>query len=294
MNKSSSSDFSKLPMREQQRYRAVAHQMTTFARDHAIPITFAPPFKTLAIPLSGGDIGAVTVPLSLGKIDGATGCVMQLQSDVFVVTAEHVLKKYEERLEEGEVLNWQVGNLPPFDPRPRVAWRGGSNHRPDIVFLSISEQEAEHACAGRTHIISASTGWPPSAPQVGKAVLLVGFPNTLREIDNLFRVTKEVEGAIIKAGSLSAMLRVTTTGEGYFKCRFEYAELLSFDEQPLPLTQLNTNIGGLSGGPVFEVDEIVYPFVGVISQRFGFLEDSDVVVIAALDGLPSSFVGFSD
>jgi hypothetical protein len=76
--------------------------MARLARDHAVPIVFAPP-------LSVG-----------GKINGATGCVLRLDAERFVVTACHVLAGYEERIRSGEMLNWQVGNLPPFDPLPRI------------------------------------------------------------------------------------------------------------------------------------------------------------------------------
>ncbi|SRR5712692_1238049 len=274
-------DFSRLSNEEQKRYLAASRQMTKLARDHAIPITFAPPVKTFSIPLDGGRVGTVTLPLSLGKVESATGCVLQLQSEYLIVTAEHVLEEYEKRIGDGEVLNWQVGNLRPFDPLPRIAWRGSSKHRPkDIIFLRISEQEAKEACADRTHIISASAGWPTSAPQEGQAVLLAGYPSQLREI---------VSG-IVKPGSLSALFRVTTsTGDGTFKCQYEHAELISFDEQPLPLKDLCTNVGGISGGPVFSVANISYPLVGVISQASGAFEEFDKIVIEALEGVPSSF-----
>ena len=272
------SSLVKLPMVEQERYLTASRHMTLFARDHSIPIAFAPPLKTFV-----GRIGTFTLPLTLGKIDGATGCMLQLQSGVFLVTAEHVLEEYERRLSQGEVLNWQVGRLPPFDPLPRVAWRGNCKYKSsgkDVVFLRMSDREAREACAGRTNILSASAGWPPPAPQVGQAVLFAGYPNELREIDS----------GILKPGSFSALLRVTTsTGDGSFKCRFEYAELFSFDNQPLPLEQIHANLGGMSGGPVFSVGNISYPFAGVISQRCGGFRDSDTIVIEAVEGVPSSF-----
>ena len=126
MNEGGTGDFSKHPREEQERYRTIHRQMTKFSRDHAIPITYAPPIKTFSIPLDGAKVGRVTLPLSLGKIETASGCVLQLQSECFIVTAEHVLEDYEDRLHNGEVLDWQVGKLPPFDPLPRVAWRGSS------------------------------------------------------------------------------------------------------------------------------------------------------------------------
>lgn len=58
-----------------------------------------------------------------GKINGASGSVLQLGSGVFIVTASHVLEGYETRIQAGEVLNWQVGDLPPFDLISRIAWR---------------------------------------------------------------------------------------------------------------------------------------------------------------------------
>lgn len=281
MDQGGAGDFNKLPGEEQKRYLTASRQMTKLARDHAIPITFAPPVKTFAIPLEGGRIGTVTLPRSLGKVESATGCVLQLQSEYFIVTAEHVLEEYENRLGDGELLNWQVGRLPPIDPLSRIAWRGSSKHRPkDVVFLRISEQEAKEACADGTHIISATSDWPTLAPQEGQTVLLAGYPSQLREVVN----------GIIMPGSLSALFRVTTsTGDGTFKCRFEYAELISFDEQPLPLKDLRTNVGGISGGPVFSVGNISYPLVGVISQASGAFEEFDKIVIEALEGVPSSF-----
>ena len=85
------------------------------------------------------------------------------------------------------------------------------------------------------------------------------------------------------------MLRVTTsTGDGSFKCRFEYGELLSFDEKPLPLRELKADQGGVSGGPVFGVENINYPFIGVVMERSVGYEDTGVIVIEAVEGVPST------
>lgn len=68
------------------------------------------------------------------------------------------------------------------------------------------------------------------------------------------------------------MLPVTTSiGDGTFKCRYSYEDLINFNEVPLPLEELRGSAGGVSGGPVFCMETISYPFVGVISQRSGAL-----------------------
>lgn len=168
MDKSDGSgSFGELPAKEQDRYLAVVRELTTFAQVHAIPICFAPKLGTFGFPLGGGRIGTITLPISLGKIDGASGCMLRLESGVFAVTANHVLRTYEARLDEGEELNWQIGKLPPFDPRSRKAWSDKSSdqasagepsslmpYRPrDIVLLRLSEQEATQACGDVARII---------------------------------------------------------------------------------------------------------------------------------------------
>lgn len=284
MDQGDAGDLSKLPTEEDTRYLTSCRQMTKLALDHAVPITFAPPLGRLSIPLNGGRVESITVSPAPGEIESATGCVLRLHDEYFVVTAEHVLDKYEERLDDSEVLIWQVGDLP-FDPLRHVAWRGSSKHRSkDIVFLRVSEQEAREACADRIRIVSASIGWPPRTPQEDEIVLVAGYPKRLREVDN----------GIIRPGPLSAMLKVTrSTGDGTFKCRYENAEVISFDKDALPLEDLRGNTGGVSGGPVFRIEDSSDPFVfvGVISQiGGGAVDDSDTFVIESVDGVPSTFL----
>ena len=75
--------FEQLSDENKARYLAINRQMVRLARDYAVPIIFAPP------------------PSVGGKINGASGCVVQLASGLFVVTASHVLAGYEKRVAEG-------------------------------------------------------------------------------------------------------------------------------------------------------------------------------------------------
>jgi len=101
MKKSDPSAFAKLEPEDRQRYLTAARQMTKFARDHAVPIAYGPPVKTFHIPLDKGGIGSVTLPLTLGKLETASGCVLQLESEYFIVTAEHVVEDFEKRTKRG-------------------------------------------------------------------------------------------------------------------------------------------------------------------------------------------------
>ena len=184
-----------------------------------------------------------------GKINGGTGFILKLYADCFVVTASHVLEKYEERLEKGEAPNWQVGKLPPFNPLTRIA---GRDTKRDVVVLSLPPEEERGVgpCLRSSPAI-----WPPVVPQIGQFVLVAGFPGGLREVD---------PAGWIGAGRYSALFRVTNVGTGYCKCRIEPGDLVSFCERPVPPP--GTDIGGVSGGPVFLVGP-GYPLVGVITEH---------------------------
>lgn len=225
--------FQQLSAESKNRYIAISQQMVRLARDHAVPIIFAPPLS----------IG--------GKINGASGCVLQLDSGIFVVTASHVLEGYEKRLGNREVLNWQVGNLPPFDPIARIGWR---NREKDIVLLKISEDEA-----GRIGpcTISAPPKWPVCPPQEGKLVLVAGYPKALRE--------ENPSSGWIGAGPYSAVFRVTSAEKNCCKCLIERKDLISFDGRALP--EPGVDMGGLSGGPVLLVGDLNYPLIGIVTDR---------------------------
>lgn len=240
--------FQQLSADEQARYLAINRQMVRLARDHAVPIIFAPPLS----------IG--------GTINGASGCVIQLATDAFVVTASHVVLGYEKRLQKGEILNWQVGNLPPFDPLARIVWRDNEN---DIVLLGISKEEASNIgpC-----IISVPPTWPPPVPKAGQLVLVGGYPKSLRE--------EALAPGWIGSGPYSAIFRVTLAEDCKFKCAIERRDLISF-EGPLPAS--GTDMGGLSGGPVLLVDTLSYPVVGIVTDRCDMsIADFEIIEITAL------------
>jgi len=243
--------FSKLPVQEQEGYRRVNQQRVTIAQEHAIPIIFAPPLSVVG-----------------GKVNGATGFALQLSCGSFIVTASHVLAEYEDRLQSGEVLDWLVGNLQPFDPLSRVAWR---HTQKDIVLLGLSPDEINRLKSHCT--ISAPIQWPPSTPKEQQLALVAGYPKVLREVD--------AGAGKVGSGPYSAMLPVSNVGAGYFYCQIDQKDLISFNGGPLP--DPGTFLGGLSGGPVLLVEKSYpYPVVGVISQS---QDDWGLLRIASLDGI---------
>jgi hypothetical protein len=146
--------FGQLSAGEQDRYILAARELVRVAQLCAIPVIVAPP------------------PSLRGEVNGATCCVLQLNSGWFIVTASHVLEGYEKRLQNEGALNWQVGALPPIDPLSSIAWR---NVNRDIVFLRVSEEQARLACGGVARIVPGSTTWPPRALRIGEGILIAGY-----------------------------------------------------------------------------------------------------------------------
>ncbi len=283
--------FKQLPPAEQQRYRDIVGELMAFAQEHAIPMCFAPPLVTAVVPLSGGGAATIKLPQTLGKIDGASGCVLRMPTGSYFITAEHVLRSYEERTREGERLNWQIGRLAPFDPLSRVAWRDKTDasdrslmpYRPtDIAFLRLSEIEAISAC-GAARIIPCPGKWPPTVLSEGQLIVIAGYPNQLRAVDLAGTMNREACGLVFQ---------VTSVGEGNCKCQFAYADLIDFGggtAQP----DLNTaNLGGMSGCPVFtlasagEGSILMLPrLAGVFTSRWGSDPTGDIIEIATFDNV---------
>jgi len=126
----------------------------------------------------------------------------------------------EKRVKQGEILNWQVGNLPPFDPLARIAWR---DTRLDLVVLRLTVEEAAQVgpCA-----VSSFFDKPHCKPRVDDLVVLEGYPKVLRELD--------LTTSNIGARPYAALFRVTSFGDGYCRCFVERRNMISFDEKPLP------------------------------------------------------------
>ena len=191
---------------------------------------------------------------------GATSCLLQLPTGVYLGTASHNLAGYEKRLREGETVNWQVGKLLPFDPLPRIAWR---DERKDIVLLRLHEDELR--TIGPVKIWK-PTQWPPAVPQVGQIVILAGYPGALREVDSSGR---------IGSGPFSALFRVTTAGEDYCTCQIDHKDLVSFNGSPPPPP--GTDMGGISGGPVFLLGSVPQ-LIGVITD-LGYMQFADLELL---------------
>lgn len=240
-----------LPRPNREQLLTAGRQMARLARDYAVPIIFAPPLGLK------------------GKISGATGFGVRLNSGIFIATAYHVLYDkgaYVDRMQNGQRVHCLIGNLPPLDPVSRVEWH---DKELDVVFLRISEAEA--AAIGPC-IISTPPKWPPDPPKEGELVFMAGYPRALRKADR--------DAGSIGSGPLSAVFQVRQVKEGCCTCVVERTDLVPFEGK---LPRPRTKIGGMSGAPVLRVQTISYPIVGIFSGSIKITTQVELVQFATLD-----------
>ena len=237
--------FDRLSAEEKAHYVETNRQMLGYALDHAIPLIIAP-------------------PVGLGEVKGATGSILKLAAEYYLLTASHVLAGYERRIREGENVYWQFGRLPPFDPRPRIVWR---DPQADILVLRLEEDEVRNVGKCR---ISIPSSWPPPAPEPENLLLLAGYPAAIREVD----------ARRIGSGPFSTLLRVASAGDDYCNCEIVHRDLVSFGDTPPPPAR--TDFGGISGAPAFLLRPDNCLLVGVITDHGGLFGAKELIRIATL------------
>jgi hypothetical protein len=195
-----------------------------------------------------------------GAINNGSGFVVALGGQYFFGTAWHVVNSWLQRMESGEKVLFQVRDAE-LSPALETMWRDESN---DLALIPISEAQV-----GKVGVLVCDPirGWPPPHPMPGRYVLLSGFPG----------VKRQQEDTRVFLNAMSTLMQVTTVGNNYLVCQVEREHLVAFDENGIP--PHGTDWGGMSGGPVFLVDNLVYPLVGVISE---FNTDLELVRIATL------------
>jgi hypothetical protein len=203
-----------------------------------------------------------------GPLNHATGVLLGLGDKTVVATASHVLAKFEKRVEQGDAAMFQVMAAVLPDPLGRVYWRDEAH---DLVLLEITE--AERAQVG-SWVYEPRPPWPPPVPPVDSFVITAGFPVEGRTTD---RTRRAVE---LKA--LQSMLVVTGTGDNHFFCPIDRDNW--YDVSGVGMLPAGADLGGMSGAPVFAVQTLQYPIVGIVTEYSPGLE---LFRIQGLGGLPA-------
>ena len=194
----------------------------------------------------------------------ASGVLLQFGQRYVVATAWHVLEKYSHLRQDGQEVYLICDNVPFLEPR--TAWRDPPN---DIALLDVAA--ASHLGLEAVPYRVGPLIWPPPQVKPHDSVLICGFPKLMRR-----------DAEEILHGSLNLLVDVTRVGETYFMLQIELDRLLNAGTVKIP--EATTDFGGVSGAPVFLVDNGANPLVGLVSESG---ENLPLWRIAALNCAPA-------
>jgi hypothetical protein len=194
-----------------------------------------------------------------------TGILLRLGGEYMIGTAWHVFALYDRGKQAGEDVVLLVGDVPLEPPQVRFADREN-----DIVFLAIPEVLVRDLDAVP---YDPGSRWPPRRVTTDDSVFFCGLPAFLR--------SDEGEGEIL-FGNMSLVLTVSSVAEHHFVLPLEREKWEDLGRVPLPGEDVF--LGGLSGAPVFVMDDLSYPLVGLISAVG---ESLPLLYVASLSHVPA-------
>jgi len=243
--------FDTLPPEKQRQLREATRELNDIALHYAVDLFIA---SRRASPVQG-------------PLNHATGVLLALGGKTLLATAWHVLAKFRDRVAQGNTAMFQVMKAVIPDPLGRVYWR---DEVKDLVLLEITREE--YARVG-TWIYQPRPPWPPPLPPVDSFVITAGFPVEGRTTDS--------EKRAVELKALQSMLIVAGTGEDHFFCPIERD--LWYDVSGVGMLPANADLGGMSGAPVFGVQQLQYPLIGIVTEYSPGLE---LFRVQGLAGLP--------
>jgi len=193
-----------------------------------------------------GPHGTPTIP------GGGTAFFVDTGQTKFGVTADHVIVGLEQARSRGRCM-CQLLNLQ-FDPLERIIDR----HRDiDIATFELRPKELTQVGDNKQFM----TLWPPRPPEIGKGLVLFGYPSKERKQ----RGSRAWEFGIYQAGLIAS--EVSPTG---IRVLIERDRLVDTLGSGLP--EIGYPVGGMSGGPAMAMfegpgDLITYRLSGVIYEK---------------------------
>ena len=163
-------------------------------------------------------------------LHNGTVCFLRTKSHLFAVTAHHVLERYEIELSADPQLHCQFGGST-VQPEKSVIARSKDL---DLATLSVPEvQIAAIRVSAHAPLV-----WPVPPVRMKEVLLYGGYPGSLR-------TEGEPIAELPFQWFVGSPLSITPS---YVKLRVDFEDF----HQPLKSTEeINTILGGISGGPVF-------------------------------------------
>lgn len=199
----------------------------------------------------------------------ATGFLMRQSGKHLIGTAWHVHDEFAKRKASGEDLYFLANDVP-LEPI-RVVW---ADEASDVVLLAVSDADVP-----KIGVLAYEPGeyrWPPRRVTSDDVVFFCGFPKCLRSDD-----TPEIEFR-----DAALLLPVTHVSDNHFVLHLNRENIIDAGRAPFPYPndETDAHLGGISGSPVFAMDDLSYPLVGIISNM-----GTTLINVGSLADAPAEF-----
>jgi hypothetical protein len=197
------------------------------------------------------------------KVNHASGVHVLIDANHYLATAAHVIRKVADRVSHGERVISQIGNaiVPVLD---RIVWW---DEALDLAVVALEPKEVRAIPAKPWAPVS----WPPAPPVEGEYVAFAGFPARYRVDGGPGQIDLNLVGGILRIESASDR-RMTSV---------IYRDDLVLTKGP-EIPPKYSELGGMSGGPVFRIENKVIELVAIIKEDS---KEYDALFFAPLSGV---------
>lgn len=213
--------------------------------------------------------GRFVVPVTFGENPATreepvvnTGSISLLKLDGhFGVTCRHVIEKYRTRLAEDDDMIFQVGNEQ-LDPLDLII---AESAQLDLAVLDLSGAKSANLTIEDKEEVwfIEPPRWPPYPVSPGEFVTLAGYPADWRRQP----AGDEVEHGLFSLGSSM----VTSVSKENISCAFEREYWVQAYGPEVEIEDLS-DLGGMSGSPVFIHRDLAFHFVGIVHDHLPSLD----------------------
>lgn len=189
------------------------------------------------------------------RVNNGTATLLHLGGRPIAITCSHVIESYRECRSLTNCV-FQIGNLG-IDPLERIIDESSEFDLVTIDLSGLPVEDGEQG-GGIGSCIFTPSDWPPNPIAADDSVAFGGFPGEWREFISWDQIVFD--------SFSSGACRITAIHDTYFVCQFERQFWVqSFNLHGRSGMDLS-DLGGLSGGPVFIHRELHWELVGIIYE----------------------------
>ena len=193
-------------------------------------------------------------------LGNGTVTLVQTPRRIIGLTANHVVTGCLEAFESGSAVV-QLPGASLHDLRARLISQSEELDLASFHLDGLMERLSRLGHGWTPKVPLAS--WPPTPPQEGRGIMIGGFPGIGRQTIDPYNIS---------FGIFTALAIARTVSDDQISCLFEREYLTDAGDLPP-----NTDLGGISGGPVITVIEspsffVSYRLGGIVSEASSELE----------------------